>query len=84
MTIRTRTRVLSRRNTLLGSATMASLPLSMPFISKAGAADPRQLGHQLAVLSEGAAALATSLDDPTPWAWAKTAAAALIDQALAR
>jgi AcrR family transcriptional regulator len=51
---------------------------------QAGAADPRQLGNQLAVLSEGAAALATSLDDPTPWAWAKTAAEALIDQALAR
>jgi AcrR family transcriptional regulator len=50
---------------------------------QAGAADPRQLGNQLAVLSEGAAALATSLDDPTPWAWAKTAAVALIDQALA-
>ena len=51
---------------------------------QAGAANPRQLGSQLAVLSEGAAALATSLDDPTPWAWAKTAAEALIDQALAR
>ena len=51
---------------------------------QAGAADPRQLGNQLAVLSEGAAALTTSLDDPTPWAWAKTAAEALIDQALAR
>jgi AcrR family transcriptional regulator len=51
---------------------------------QAGATDPRQLGHQLAVLYEGAAALATSLDDPTPWAWAKTAAEALIDQALAR
>ena len=51
---------------------------------QAGAADPRRLGNQLAVLSEGAAALATSLDDPTPWAWAKTAAEALIDQALAR
>src|SRR3984885_6687476 len=51
---------------------------------QAGAADPRQLGNQLAVLSEGAAALTTSLDDPTPWAWAKTAAEALIDKALAR
>jgi AcrR family transcriptional regulator len=51
---------------------------------QAGAADPRQLGNHLAVLYEGAAALATSLDDPTPWAWAKTAAEALIDQALAR
>jgi branched-chain amino acid transport system substrate-binding protein len=48
MTIRTRTRVLSRRNTLLGSATMASLPLSMPFISKAGAADPIRIGLLLA------------------------------------
>ncbi|MFZ0715134.1 MAG: TetR family transcriptional regulator, partial [Mycobacterium sp.] len=35
-------------------------------------------------LYEGAAALATSLDDPAPWAWAKAAAEALIDQALAR
>src|ERR1700753_571045 len=51
---------------------------------QAGAADPRQLGNQLAVLSEGAAALATSLDHPPPWAWAKPAAEALIDQALAR
>jgi AcrR family transcriptional regulator len=51
---------------------------------QAGAEEPRQLGHQLAVLYEGAAALTTSLDDPTPWAWAKTAAEVLIDQALAR
>ena len=49
---------------------------------QAGAADPRQLGNQLAVLSEGAAALATSLDDPSPWAHAKKAAEALIDQAV--
>jgi branched-chain amino acid transport system substrate-binding protein len=48
MTIRTRTRVLSRRHTLLGSATMASLPLSMPFIAKAGAADPIRIGLLLA------------------------------------
>lgn len=51
---------------------------------QAGAADPRQLANQLAVLSEGAAALATSLDDPTPWAWAKTAAETLTDQAATR
>ena len=49
---------------------------------QAGAADPRQLGNQLAVLSEGAAALATSLDDPSPWARAKKAAETLIDQAI--
>jgi branched-chain amino acid transport system substrate-binding protein len=48
MTIRTRTRALSRRHTLLGSATMASLPLSMPFIAKAGAADPIRIGLLLA------------------------------------
>ena len=50
---------------------------------QAGAADPRQLGNQLAVLYEGAAALATSLDDPAPWAHAHKAPEALIDQALA-
>jgi AcrR family transcriptional regulator len=49
---------------------------------QAGAADPRQLGHQLAVLYEGAGALATSLDDPAPWARAKKAAEVLIDHAL--
>jgi hypothetical protein len=49
---------------------------------QAGAADPRQLGNQLAVLYEGAGALATSLDDPEPWARAKKAAATLIDHAL--
>jgi AcrR family transcriptional regulator len=50
---------------------------------QAGAADPRQLGNQLAVLYEGAGALATSLDDPEPWARAKKAATVLIDHALA-
>jgi AcrR family transcriptional regulator len=51
---------------------------------QAGAADPRQLGDQLAVLYEGAAALSTSLDDPSPWANARTAAEALIDHAVSR
>jgi AcrR family transcriptional regulator len=49
---------------------------------QAGAGDPRLLGNQLAVLYEGAAALATSLDDASPWAPAHTAAETLIDQAL--
>jgi AcrR family transcriptional regulator len=49
---------------------------------QAGAENPRQLGNQLAVLYEGAGALATSLDDPTPWARAKKAAEVLIDHAL--
>ncbi len=50
--------------------------------TQAGAADPRQLGNQLAVLYEGAGALATSLDDPAPWARAQKAAEVLIDHAL--
>jgi AcrR family transcriptional regulator len=49
---------------------------------QAGAAEPRRLGNQLAVLYEGAGALATSLDDPEPWARAKKAAAVLIEHAL--
>jgi AcrR family transcriptional regulator len=49
---------------------------------QAGAADPALLANQLAVLYEGAAALATSLDDPSPWAHAQRAAKTLIDQAL--
>jgi AcrR family transcriptional regulator len=49
-----------------------------------GAAHPRLLGDQLAVLYEGAAALATSLDDSSSWAQARTAAETLIDQATAR
>ena len=49
---------------------------------RAGAADPRQLGGQLAVLYEGAGALATSLDDPEPWARARKAAGVLIDAAI--
>jgi AcrR family transcriptional regulator len=51
---------------------------------QASAADPGLLGNQLAVLYEGAAALATSLDDASPWAHAHTAAETLIDQALAQ
>lgn len=49
---------------------------------QAGAANPRLLGNQLAVLYEGAAALTTSLNDPTPWAQARSAAATLIELAL--
>lgn len=47
----------------------------------AGAADPHLLGQQLAVLFEGAAALATSLNDTAPAVHARAAAAALIDAA---
>jgi AcrR family transcriptional regulator len=50
---------------------------------QAGAADPGLLGNQLAVLYEGASALATSLDDASPWAQAHSAAETLLDQALA-
>ena len=52
--------------------------------NQAGAADPQLLGNELSVLYEGAAALATSLDDPSPWAQARAAAETLIDQAVAR
>src|ERR1700731_1321977 len=48
---------------------------------QAGAADPQLLGNELGVLYEGAAALATSLDDSSPWAQARAAAETLIDQA---
>jgi AcrR family transcriptional regulator len=51
---------------------------------QAGAADPQLLGTELAVLYEGAAALATSLDDPSPWAQARAAAETLVDHALAQ
>ncbi|HEY9305340.1 MAG TPA: TetR/AcrR family transcriptional regulator [Mycobacterium sp.] len=49
---------------------------------QAGAADPQQLGSELGVVYEGAAALATSLDDSSPWAQARAAAETLIDQAV--
>jgi AcrR family transcriptional regulator len=52
--------------------------------NQAGAADPQLLGNELSVLYEGAAALATSLDDWSPWVHARAAAETLIDQALTR
>jgi AcrR family transcriptional regulator len=51
---------------------------------QAGARNPKLLGNQLALLYEGAAALSTSLDDPTPWAHARKAAQTLIDEAVSR
>jgi AcrR family transcriptional regulator len=48
----------------------------------AGATDPYALGHQLAVLFEGAGALATSLNDRAPLVHARAAAEILIDAAL--
>lgn len=49
---------------------------------EAGAADPHLLGHQLAVLFEGASAMATSLNDTAPVVHARAAAATLIDAAI--
>ena len=49
---------------------------------EAGAADPHLLGQQLAVLFEGAMAMATSLNDTAPVVHARAAAATLIDAAL--
>jgi AcrR family transcriptional regulator len=50
--------------------------------TQAGAADPYQLGHQLAVLFEGALALATSLNDTAAMIHARSAAEILIDAAV--
>jgi AcrR family transcriptional regulator len=49
---------------------------------EAGAADPHLLGQQLAVLFEGATAMATSLNDTAPVVHARAAATTLIDAAL--
>jgi AcrR family transcriptional regulator len=49
---------------------------------EAGAADPHSLGQQLAVLFEGATAMATSLNDTAPVVHARAAAATLIDASL--
>jgi AcrR family transcriptional regulator len=49
---------------------------------QAGAANPTLLGHQLALLYEGAAALSTSLNDPSCWTHARKAATTLLDQAM--
>ena len=50
--------------------------------SQAGATDPYRLGHQLAVLFEGAVALATSLNDTAALIHARSAAEVLIDAAV--
>ena len=49
--------------------------------AEAGARDPEALGRQLAVLLEGAIALATSLNDAAPLHDARSAAEQLIDAA---
>src|ERR1700739_2074360 len=49
---------------------------------EAGARDPYQLGHQLAVLFEGATSLATSLNDTAALLHARFAAEVLIDSAV--
>jgi AcrR family transcriptional regulator len=51
---------------------------------EAGANDPYRLGHQLAVLFEGATALATSLNDTAALLHARSAAEVLIDAAVKR
>ena len=51
--------------------------------AEAGATDPEGLGRQLAVLYEGATALATSCDDIQPVSDAKAAAATLVRTAIA-
>ncbi|TYQ07567.1 UNVERIFIED_ORG: TetR family transcriptional regulator [Gordonia westfalica J30] len=46
-----------------------------------GAPDPTLLGHQIALLYEGAAALSTSLNDVEPWAYARATVETLLDLA---
>jgi AcrR family transcriptional regulator len=50
--------------------------------AEVGAKDPYRLGHQLAVLFEGATSLATSLNDTAPLLHARSAAEVLIDSAV--
>jgi AcrR family transcriptional regulator len=50
---------------------------------EAGATDPHLLGEQLAVVFEGATALATSLNDTAPFVHARAVATTLIDAATA-
>ena len=50
--------------------------------AEAGARDPYQLGHQLAVLFEGALALSTSLNDTAPMIHARSAAEVIVDAAV--
>ncbi|ODQ94029.1 TetR/AcrR family transcriptional regulator [Mycolicibacterium holsaticum] len=52
--------------------------------SQAGAANPKAVGFQLAVLYEGAASLSTSLNDTAPWDHARKAAQRLLDGAIDR
>jgi len=51
---------------------------------EAGAADPRALAEQLAILFDGASARAAALNDVAPYAQARAAAATLITQAIRR
>jgi hypothetical protein len=53
----------------------------MPRARAATSPHPHQLGNQLAVLFEGARALATSLNDTAPLLHARSAAETLIDAA---
>jgi hypothetical protein len=52
--------------------------------AEAGAEDPYQLGHQLAVLFEGATSLSTSLNDTAPLLHARSAAEVLVEAAVRR
>jgi hypothetical protein len=53
-----------------------------PGRQQCGAGDPQQLGEQLAVLFEGATAMATFVNDTAPATHARAAAATLIDAAI--
>jgi len=47
-----------------------------------GTADAQSLGHQIALVYEGAAALSTSVDDVEPWMCARALVESLLDRAV--
>jgi hypothetical protein len=74
--------VLTRTDTIVRNHKLNFTSRLTDVAHELGAADPHLLGQQLAVLFEGAAAMATSLNDTAPVVHARAAAVALIDAAV--
>lgn len=66
---------------LVGAHKRAFIDHLVRACAEVGVKNPRELGHQLAVLFEGAIALTASMEDTSPFIYAQSAAAALIDGA---
>jgi AcrR family transcriptional regulator len=69
--------------TVCGEQKQALITTLIDLAGQAGARDPQSLGHQLAVLYDGAMAQSTALNSDVPQRHARDAAAALIDMATA-